>query len=386
MSSSELSLETKAVHAGEPKPRLGGAVVMPIYQTAMFLYSGEESYDDLKYLRLGNTPTQVALQQKLASLEGGEAALATASGMAAITTALLTVLEPRGHLLAQDRTYGGTHSFITKDFEGLGLSCTLIDATDAGAWERALRPDTRAIYVEAMTNPTLQVADLEAVVEFARSHGLVSMIDNTFATPVNFNPLALGFDLVLHSCTKYLNGHSDLVAGCVIGSRNWIGKITHKLNHLGGCLDPHTCFLLHRGIKTLALRVRQQNGSAAALARFLAAHPAVARVNYPGLESHPQHARAAALFRGFSGMMSFELKGSVEAAETFMSRLRLPLVAPSLGSVESLVTRPATTSHKGLSAEERLQSGIRENLIRLSVGIEATEDLIEDFRQALANG
>jgi cystathionine beta-lyase/cystathionine gamma-synthase len=376
-------LETQVVHAGEPSPRLEGAVAMPIFQTAMFLYAGEQSYHDVRYIRLNNTPNHIVLHRKLAALEGGEAALVTASGMAAITTALLTVLGEGGHLLAQDCLYGGTHDFITKDFPGFGLSYSLIDAGTSSAWERSLRPNTRAVYVETMTNPTVQVADLEAAARFARAHGLVALIDNTFASPVNFNPITHGFDLVLHSCTKYLNGHSDLVAGCVVGRADLIEKITHKLNHLGGSLDPHACYLLHRGVKTLVLRMRHQNESALALARFLESHAAVEKVNYPGLVSHPHHARAKKLFQGFGGMMSFELQGGVEDAERFMSRLRIPLIAPSLGGVETLVTRPSKTSHAGLSQEERRRSGISEKLIRLSVGIEATEDLIEDFGQAL---
>ncbi|MGH7494156.1 MAG: trans-sulfuration enzyme family protein [bacterium] len=376
-------LETQLIHAGEPSPRAEGAVAMPIYQTAMFLYAGEQSYHDLKYIRLNNTPNHVALHRKFAALEGGEAALVTASGMAAITTALLTVLGEGGHLLAQDCLYGGTHDFLTKDFAGFGLSYSFLDANAPATWEKSLRPNTKAVYVEAMTNPTLQVADLEAAVIFARAHGLIFLIDNTFASPVNFNPIAHGFDLVLHSCTKYMNGHSDLVAGCVIGRADLIEKITHKLNHLGGSLDPHACYLLHRGVKTLALRMRYQNESALALARFLESHSSVENVNYPGLESHPQHGRAKKLFRGFSGMMSFELKGGVEEAERFISRVRIPLVAPSLGVVETLITRPSKTSHAGMSQEDRRRLGISDKLIRLSVGVEATEDLMEDFKQAL---
>ncbi len=383
MNPSWRNLETQVIHAGEPSPRANGAVCLPIYQTAMFLYGGEQSYHDIKYIRLNNLPNHEALHQKLTVLEGGEAALVTASGMAAITTSLISVLEGGGHLLAQDCLYGGTRDFLTQNFSGLGLSYSFIDGNAPHTWEKSLRPNTKAIYVEAMTNPTLQVADLEAATKFAQAHGLISLIDNTFASPVNFNPIAHGFDLVLHSCTKYLNGHSDLVAGAVVGRAGLIQKITHMLNHLGGSLDPHACFLLHRGIKTLALRVRYQNDSALQFARFLEAHPKVEKVNYPGLASHPQHARAQKLFRGFSGMMSFELKGDVAATDRFISRLRLPLVAPSLGGVETLVTRPATTSHAGMSPADRQRIGISDKLVRLSVGIEATEDLIADFKQAL---
>jgi cystathionine beta-lyase/cystathionine gamma-synthase len=255
---------------------------------------------------------------------------------------------------------------------------------EAGGWERHLRPTTRAIYVEAITNPLLQVGDLEAVVEFARAHRLVSMIDNTFATPINFSALARGFDLSIHSCTKYLNGHSDMVAGAVIGRGPLVEAVKHKLDHFGGTLDPHACFLLHRGLKTLAVRVRHQNQSALQIARFLAGHPRVKKVHYPGLESHPRHARARELFGGFGGMVSFELDGDVAAADRFIARNTLAQCAPSLGGVDSLITRPATTSHAGLEPAERRRLGITDTLIRFSVGLEATEDLIEDLGGALA--
>jgi cystathionine beta-lyase/cystathionine gamma-synthase len=235
-----------------------------------------------------------------------------------------------------------------------------------------------------MTNPLLEVADLTAVAAFAREHGLVAMIDNTLASPVNFRPVAVGFDLSIHSATKYLNGHSDIVAGAVIGSTSWITRITHRLNHLGGSLDPHAAFLLHRGMKTLGVRMRYQNTSALRIAEFLNQHPAIASVNYPGLKHHPNHSRAAELFSGFGGVLSLELRGGVDAADRFISRIRLPISAPSLGGVESLITRPATTSHAGMSASDRRRLGISDGLVRISVGIEATDDLIADLVQALA--
>jgi len=376
-------LETKLIHAGEPDPPIQGAVSMPIFQSSTFEYSGATSYHDLKYIRLNNTPNHVALHQKLAALENAKAALVTASGMAVISTTLLTLLSSGDHVLAQDCLYGGTHDLITKDLPTLGISYDFIDADNPDSWEHQLQPNTKAIYVETMSNPLLQVGDLKAVVEFANAHGLVSVIDNTFASPVNFRPPEWGFDLSLHSCTKYLNGHSDIVAGAVIGRTDLIEKITHKLNHLGGSLDPHACFLLHRGVKTLAVRVKYQNESTLKIALFLEKHPAVKKVNYPGLESHPRHQRACELFDGFGGMLSFELKGGVKAAERFIQNTTIPFVAPSLGGVESLITRPVTTSHSGMSPEDRKKLGISESLIRVSVGIEATEDIIEDFDQAL---
>lgn len=378
-------IETRVIHAGEPRPGISGAVSLPIFQSSTFEYSGEESYHDLRYIRLNNTPNHQALAAKLASLENAEAALVTASGMAAITSTLLTVLASGDHLLAQKGLYGGTHDFITQDLPKLGITHSLLDTDDPSSWESAITPATRAVYVETITNPLMEVADLAAIADFASRHQLVSIIDNTFASPVNFRPLERGFDYSLHSATKYLNGHTDIVAGAVLGGAERVRAVTHKVNHLGGSLDPHACFLLHRGLKTLVLRVRQQNQSALEIARMLTLHPAVSRVNYPGLPDSPWHRNAARLLDGCGGMLSFELNGGVEAAKRFMDRLQIPVIAPSLGGVETLATRPATTSHSGMPREERMALGIGDGLIRVSVGIEATRDLIEDFRQALAH-
>src|SRR5213594_1311692 len=286
---------------------------MPVFQTAMYEYAGEKTYDDVRYIRLNNTPNALALGEKLAELENAEAALVTASGMAAITTTLLTLLSKGDHLLAQDCLYGGTHDFVTKDLEGFGISYDLVDGNNPDSWEKKLHPNTKAMYVETISNPLVQVPDLEEVVKFSKAHNLVSAVDNTFTSPVNYRPPEHGFDLSLHSATKYLNGHSDIVAGAVIGGRGLVEKITHRLNHLGGSLDPHAAFLLHRGMKTLCIRVKHQNASALRIAQFLESHPSVAKVNYPGLDNHPQHKRAQRLFDGYGGMMSFELNGGVDA-------------------------------------------------------------------------
>ncbi len=375
-------IDTRAVHAGEP--RHAGAVVMPIFQTAMFETRGEEGgYHDIRYIRVNNTPNHLALHEKLAAIENAEAALVTASGMAAISTALLTVLRTGDHLLVQDCTYGGTHGLITHDFESFGIEHDVIDGTDPASWKAKLRANTRAIYVEAIANPLMSVSDLAAATRFAREHGLVSMIDNTFASPINFRPAEWGFDLSLHSATKYLNGHNDIVAGAVIGRADLVEQVRLRLNHLGGTLDPHACFLFHRGLKTLALRVRHQNVGALAIARFLEEHPAVANVNYPGLVANPHHERAAEFFDGFGGMLSFELKGGAEAAERLFDRVTLPVIAVSLGGTDTLLTRPARTSHRGLSDEQRRRIGITDGLVRMSVGVEASEDLIDDLQQAL---
>ena len=379
----ETSLETKLIHAGELRPRVGGAVVLPVFQSSTYDYAGQMDYHDVPYIRLNNSPNHRALHGKLAAIEGAEAALVTASGMAAISSALLTVLSAGDHLLAQDGLYGGTHGLLTGDLPDLGLTTTFVNARDPASWERALRPETKAIYVETLTNPLLQVANLESVVAFASTNGLVSMIDNTFASPVCFRPAELGFDIVLESCTKFMNGHGDIAAGAVVGRADLIDRIKRRVDHLGGTLDPHACFLLHRGLKTLSVRVRQQSDSALRVATFLESHDAVETVSYPGLASHAQHARAAALFDTFGGMVAFELRGGAAAAERMFSRAELPIVAVSLGGTETLWIRPAVAIHQNLSPEERARSGIGDGLVRMSVGLEAADDLIADLGRAL---
>lgn len=376
-------IDTKLIHVGEPEPRIEGAVAMPIFQSAVFEGWSGQGYHDMHYIRLNNTPNHDALHTKLAALENAEAALVTGSGMAAIATSLLTVLSAGDHLLAHASLYGGTHDLITKDLPSFGITYDFIDADDPASWAKHLRDTTRAIYVETMTNPLLEVVDLAAVPRFARQHGLVSLIDNTFASPFNFRPPEHGYDLSLHSCTKFLNGHSDIVAGAVIGGAELVEKVRLKLNHLGGSLDPHACFLLHRGLKTLALRMRHQNESSLRIASFLESAPGVRRVNYPGLASHPRHARARELFDGFGGVLSFELDGGDEAAARLMDRISIPRKTVSLGGVETLITRPALSSHAGLDRADLERLGITDSLIRLAVGIEAADDLLEDFERAL---
>ncbi len=383
MSNKYKSIETKLIHSGEPEPKILGAVSMPVFQSSTFEYGGEKSYNDVRYIRLNNTPNHLVLNQKLADIENAEAAIVTASGMAAISTALLTVLKSGDHLLAQNTLYGGTYDLITKDFKDYGIEYDLIDGVNPESWKKLLKPNTKAVYCESITNPLVEVCNIKAIVKFSKENNLISLIDNTFASPYNFRPAEIDFDISLHSCTKYLNGHTDIVAGAAIGKKDLIEKITHKLNHLGGTLDPHTCFLLQRGMKTLALRMKYQNESALKIANFLESHPSVEKVNYPGLVSNPGNKFATELFKGFGGMLSFELKGRLHAAEKFIEKAALPIHAPSLGGVETLITRPATTSHAGLSIDERKRAGITDGLIRLSVGIEATEDLIDDFQHAL---
>lgn len=380
------SIETQVIHAGFDDAVAQGAVVTPIYQTAMFQYTPTANYHDLKYVRLNNLPNQNVLAEKLAVLEGADAAVVTSSGMSAISTAFLTVLKAGDHVLVQKHLYGGTHSLVTEDLPRYGITYSFVDPTRVETWEEFRQPNTRACYVEAMSNPLLEVADHKAVVTFAQKHKLVSMIDNTFASPINFRAAAHGYDLVLHSATKYLNGHSDLAAGVVAGRSSLVTDVIHKMNHLGGALDPHACFLLERGIKTLALRVREQNANAMALADMLKVHPKVSRVLYPGLSSHPQHAIAKELFSGFGGVLSFELKGGLDAAEQFLERMQLIKKALSLGGVETLASRPAAASHVGIPVEERAKLGVSEGLVRVAVGIEGIDDLRDDFTQALAFG
>ena len=380
------SLETNVVHAGAPHPRVEGAVVTPVFQSANYEMADEAAYDQVRYLRLCNSPGNLTLHARLAAIESGEAALATASGMAAISTAILAFVGSGEHLLAQKTLYGGTQTLLDHEGARLDIAHTAIDLADPdrpAAWERALRPGTRMMLLESISNPLMEVGDLEAAVEFARAHDLVTLIDSTFASPVNFRPREIGVDLVVHSATKYLNGHSDIVAGAVIGSAAHIDRVRHLLIHLGGALDAHACFLFERGLKTLVLRVERQNATAMRLARFLAGRPEVRRVNYPGLEDDPSHPFAAKLFSGFGGMLSF-YADSAERAERFLASVRIPLHAASLGGVETLVVRPSRSSHLGLDEASRQRLGITDDLVRVSVGIESADELIEDFGRALA--
>ena len=385
MSKDIQSFETKLIHTGEPKPRINGAINVPIFQSSTYEYTGEGSYHDVRYLRLSNTPNHLALHKKLAALEGSEAALVTSSGMSAISTGLLTFLKTGDHLLAHNTLYGGTADFVNNELSGYGIEHDLIDASNPSDWDSKLKPNTKVIYIETITNPLMDVPELGKIVEFAKSNGLISMIDNTFASPLLYCPVVQGFDLSLHSCTKYINGHSDIVAGAVIGSANYVDQVTKNLNHLGGSLDSNACFLLHRGIKTLALRMKKQCENALLIAHFLENHPQVKKVNFPGLESSRSFERAKEHLCGFGDMLSFEIDGDVDQADQFINLLQYAISAPSLGGVESLVTRPVTTSHALMDKAEREIAGISDRLIRFSVGIEAADDLIADLQQALEN-
>ena len=383
MSKNSFGFTTKLVHAGEPDPRIEGAVSMPIFQSSTYEYSGEEQYDDIRYIRLNNTPNHKAIQKKLAAIECAESALVTSSGMSAITATLLTFLKQGDHLLSHKSLYGGTASFILEDLPRYGITFDLIDTTDPSGWSMMLKPNTKVIYAETITNPMLDVPELGAIVDFAKENNLISMIDNTFASPVLFSPAELGFDISLHSCTKYINGHSDIVAGAVIGSDEFIKIITSRMNHFGGSLNPGACFLLHRAIKTLELRMIRQSKNAGQIALFLENHPEILSVNYPGLVSNNSYERAKKYLSGFSAMVSFEVVGGKTRSIKFMEQLDIAINAPSLGGVETLITRPALSSHSGMDPAERVKAGITDSLIRLSVGIESVDDLITDLDQAL---
>jgi len=373
--------ETLAVHAGEQRPQLGGSVVQPIFQSATWLTEDGEA--EPRYLRLSNSPNHLSTAAKIAALEGVDAGLVTASGMAAMTTSLLSVLKSGDHLIAQDCLYGGTRAFLAERAPALGIDVSFVSLEDPSAWQASLRPETRAFVVEAISNPLLQVGRLDEAADFARGHGLVSIIDSTFATPIAFRPAELGYELIVHSATKFLGGHSDLVAGVVCGPTARVEACRHTLTLLGGCLDPNSCFLLSRGLKTLPLRVRAASETALMLARELDDHPAVDHVDHPGLRHHPGHERATRWFSGFGAMLSFVPHGGLEAAERLLPRLRVATVAPSLGGVETLVSRPAVTSHLSVPKRERETLGIPDEMIRVSVGVEHPDDLLADFRHAL---
>lgn len=360
-------------------------MVFPIYQGTVFESRDGEGYGDIQYHRLNTTPSQRYLHDKLAVLEGADAAVATSSGMAAISTTLLTMMRAGDHLIASNVLYGGTYELLNQYAERLGWSFSLVDPHRPRSWEDALRSNTKAMLMETITNPLVRVGRLTEAAAFASAHGLISIIDNTFASPVNFRPHEHGFNLSVHSATKYLGGHSDLVAGCVIGNQRYVDAVRSTLTLFGGCLDPQTGFLLARGLKTLAVRMAAQNANATALASMLSQHPAVADVSYPGLRTHPDHSSAAELLDGFGGMLSFRPTGGLVAAEKVLGALRLPYVGPSLGGVETLVTRPAATSHAGMSAADRERAGVTDDLIRVSCGIEGVDDLVGDFEQAVGS-
>lgn len=371
---------TVCIHAGTHLDEATGGACSPIYTSTAFAFPNRD--DANIYPRYFNTPNQRVIARKLAALEQGEEALVFGSGMAAISTLLLAHLRPGDHAAFQADLYGGTHLLVTKELSRLGVEISF--CRGVAEFGSALRPNTRIIYVESPSNPLLRCVDLQAIASLGRERGVFTAVDNTFATPINQNPIPLGFDAVIHSATKYLNGHSDVNAGVIVSTGEEIRRLTEAATHYGGMLDAQACAQLERGLKTLALRVERHNENAGRLAQFLAEHPAVARVNYPGLRDHPDHLVAARQMRGFGGMLSFELQRA-EQVDSFLSRLTVILPALSLGGVESLVCVPSKTSHRSLTPDERQRAGLSDGLVRVSVGIEDIRDLVEDLTQALAH-
>jgi cystathionine beta-lyase/cystathionine gamma-synthase len=381
---------TLAIHAGEDNHGRNTPVSPPIVRSSTFTLASSKElkrYAEGKskaymYTRYGN-PTLAVAEAKLAALEGGEAALVLASGMAAISTSLLSALRAGDELIATRKLYGGSYRLMRDVLPGLGIRTRYVEADLAGV-EKLVNERTRVLYVETPTNPTLEIVDLRRAAALARRYKLISMVDSTFGSPVLQRPLEFGFDLSLHSATKYLGGHSDLVAGAVIGSREMIGRIRELMMRLGGNMDPAAAFLLNRGLKTLELRVRRQSETALKLARFLSKHPKVASVHYPGLPSHPNHRLAKSQMDGFGGMLAFDVKGGLAAARRVCDRTRIFQLAVSLGGVESLIMLPLYSSHYGMSAKELAAVGVTPGTIRLSTGLEDPADLIADLKQALA--
>jgi cystathionine beta-lyase/cystathionine gamma-synthase len=378
-----MKFETRAIHVGQEPDPTTGATIVPIYQTSTYTQEGIGRHKGYEYSRTGN-PTRAALEACLASLENAAHGLAFASGLAA-TSAVLNLLSSGDHVVAAEDLYGGTYRLFERVYRRYGVAFTYVDAREADNLRRALRPETRLIWIETPTNPLLHLVDIAAAAEIAREARIPLAVDNTFASPYFQRPLDLGATIVVHSTTKYLGGHSDLIGGAVLTSDEEIyTTVRFHQNAVGGVPGPFDCWLALRGLKTLAVRMREHERNAAAIAAFLAEHPAVERVYYPGLPDHPQHALARRQMSGFGGMVSFVVRGDRERAEAVLRGTRLFSLAESLGGVESLISHPATMTHAAIPAEERARRGILDTLIRLSVGIEATEDLIADLERGLA--
>jgi cystathionine gamma-synthase len=389
------NLSTRVVHAGEKRNKPYHAITTPIAQTSTFTFEDTRDLVDYmegkmwgdvtdreEYGRYGN-PTVAAVESKLADLDGGEAACLFSSGMAAVTSTLLTLLSAGSHIIMTDDCYRRTRQFINKFLTRYGVEATQVPMGDYEAMEAAIRPNTKVILSESPTNPYLRVLDLDKLVAIAHRHNLKTVVDSTFATPINQRPLEFGVDYVIHSATKYLGGHNDLLAGVVISSDYMIGAIKETQAMLGDVSDPNTAYLLLRGLKTLELRVQRQNETADKVAHFLDKHPAVRRVYYPGLGSHPDYDVAVAQMKGFGGVVSFELDADLEITSKFVDHLEIPYIGPSLGGVESLVGQVALVSYYEFSSEERAEIGISDSLVRLAVGIESADDILADLAQAL---
>jgi len=377
-----MRFETSAIHSGsEPDPATG-ALVTPIYQTSTFVFEDVGKTRGYDYSRTAN-PTRKALEDNIAKLEGGKAGFAFATGMAAETT-IMHLLKKGDHVISQEDLYGGTYRLFDGVMKNFGLEFTFLGMDERERIESAIRPNTKMIWIETISNPLLNIADLEMVVEIARRHGLMTVADNTLPTPYLLRPIEYGVDLVVHSTTKYLNGHCDVVGGAVVTATDELAeRIQFFLNAMGTCASPFDCWLVLRGIKTLPVRMERHEKNAIAVAEYLEKHTAVRRVYYPGLKSHPGHQIALRQMEGFGGMVSFEINGGVEAVDSFLRNAKVFSLAESLGGVDSLVEHPATMSHASMPEDFRESVGITDDLIRLSVGLEGVEDLTQDLEQAL---
>jgi cystathionine gamma-synthase len=381
---------TPAVHGGVPRHYAHDSLTAPIVQTATYTFANtaelvefmEGKKEREEYGRYGN-PTVRMVEERVAALEGTEDAVAFTSGMAAVTSAILALVKSGDHVILFSDCYRRTRQFVTKFMSQLGIEHSLVGPADLEGLERAIKPNTKLVISEAPTNPYLTVVDLPRLSEICRPRRIKTLIDATFATPVNMNPVEFGIDLIVHSATKYLAGHNDVLCGVVAGKQGLVSLVRDVRHMMGAVCDPHAAFLVDRGLKTMALRVAQQNATAQAMAEALEAHPRVKQVWYPGLPSHPSHATATRLMRGFGGVVTFDLHGDLASTGKFIDALRIPYIAPSLGGVESLVEQPALMSYFELSTEQREAVGIKNTLVRYAVGIESAEDLIADIRQAL---
>jgi cystathionine beta-lyase/cystathionine gamma-synthase len=374
---------TLAIHGDGPARTVGEPVAPPIVQSSTFV-AAQGPQDDVLYTRYGNNPNQLRVAERLARLEGAEAAIFLASGMGATALAHLAILQPGDHLLSSEWIYGGTRRLFVEEFDRLGIETSFVNPDKRREWRAKLRKNTRAIFVESPTNPVMRLLDVGWLAILAKEEGIPLLVDSTFASPVNFRPLEHGADVVIHSATKYLNGHSDVIAGAVAGAEPFILEVRNKMRVWGQSIDPHTAWLIERGLKTLAVRVARQNETGQHVAAWLEQQPKVRRVHYPGLESHPDHAFAATVLGGFGGMVGLELTGGGRSADRFLRALRLIIHAPSLGGVESLVSEPRYTSHASMTADERAAAGIPDGFLRLSLGLEDADDLVADLARGLA--
>jgi cystathionine beta-lyase/cystathionine gamma-synthase len=378
----KMGLSTAAIHGGETRPAPGMGVTAPLVQSVNYVQDSGTS-EGLLYTRYGNTPNAERVQKRLALLEGAEAALVLASGMGATACAMLALLRPGDHLISSSWIYGGTRKLFTEELMGMGIEVSFVNPLEPRAWRKGLKKNTRVIFLESPVNPTCRVLELSSLQSLAHAQGIALVVDSTFASPVNFRPIEHGVDVVIHSATKYLNGHHDILAGVVCGNEPLIDEVRRKMMVWGQAPDPFACWLLERGLKTLDVRVKRQNENAMRVAEWCSTRPELAKVHYPGLPSHPDHEIAKSILDGFGGMMAIELKGGGPAALKFVRKLQLFAYAASLGGVDSLMIEPRYSSHEHLTPEERQRIGIPDGFIRVSIGIEDAEDLIADIEQAL---